>query len=263
MDAHGVMETMVIEGPPVDWKGPEEGTTAATAAALAQGTEMAGGAVTDEIVNGLNNLRPVVFLEIGARLAQAVVHITLPSKGMATGFLIDTDVLLTNNHVFGSPDDAATAELRFNYQVDVNGNLIPAVQFACDPGSFFHTNRELDYALVRVKNEPGKAWGFLKLDPKASVAVGEDVVIIQHPSGQPKQIAIVDNEVAYEQAPVVQYLTDTMPGSSGSPVFDQNWKVVALHHSGGWFPQPAADSTHYRNEGILVSSLCADFPSWR
>jgi V8-like Glu-specific endopeptidase len=29
----------------------------------------------------------------------------------------------------------------------------------------------------------------------------------------------------------VQYMTDTQEGSSGSPVFNSNWEVVALHHS--------------------------------
>lgn len=28
------------------------------------------------------------------------------------------------------------------------------------------------------------------------------------------------------------YLTDTLPHSSGSPVFNSEWEVVALHHAG-------------------------------
>ena len=30
----------------------------------------------------------------------------------------------------------------------------------------------------------------------------------------------------------LHYQTDTAPGSSGSPVFNDQWEVVALHHSG-------------------------------
>ena len=30
----------------------------------------------------------------------------------------------------------------------------------------------------------------------------------------------------------MHYETDTAPGSSGSPVFNDQWEVVALHHSG-------------------------------
>ena len=58
----------------------------------------------------------------------------------------------------------------------------------------------------------------------------------------------------------VQYLTDTLPGSSGSPVFDRDWNVIALHHSGGWIAEPNAPSksTFYRNEGINISKLIAE-----
>jgi V8-like Glu-specific endopeptidase len=61
---------------------------------------------------------------------------------------------------------------------------------------------------------------------------------------------------------VVQYLTDTMPGSSGSPVFNDKWELIVLHHSGGWLPEPSTKSTHFRNEGIRVSAIAADLPDW-
>ena len=53
---------------------------------------------------------------------------------------------------------------------------------------------------------------------------------------------------------------DQEPGSSGSPVFDKEWNVVALHHSGGWVTEPGVqDPTHqfYRNEGILIDAVIA------
>ncbi len=58
----------------------------------------------------------------------------------------------------------------------------------------------------------------------------------------------------------VQYLTDTLPGSSGSPVFDTDWNLIALHHSGGWLTEPnaATKSTYYRNEGIAIDSIIQD-----
>jgi V8-like Glu-specific endopeptidase len=50
-------------------------------------------------------------------------------------------------------------------------------------------------------------------------------------------------------------LTDTLPGSSGSPVFNSSWQVVALHHSGGWLPEPGTNRVSFRNEGIHVRTL--------
>ena len=37
-----------------------------------------------------------------------------------------------------------------------------------------------------------------------------------------------NNFVAYADANIVQYATSTLPGSSGSPVFDDEFKVVAI-----------------------------------
>ena len=45
-----------------------------------------------------------------------------------------------------------------------------------------------------------------------------------------------------------------MPASSGSPVFDQEWRVVAVHHSGGFVREPGTRQTYYRNEGIRIDA---------
>ncbi|MBU6351013.1 MAG: trypsin-like peptidase domain-containing protein [Chloroflexi bacterium] len=71
----------------------------------------------------------------------------------------------------------------------------------------------------------------------------------------PKQIALYHNLVVYSDGQRVQYLTDTLPGSSGSPVFNSAWQVVALHHSGGWLREPGSKQMYYRNEGIHVNAV--------
>jgi V8-like Glu-specific endopeptidase len=93
-----------------------------------------------------------------------------------------------------------------------------------------------------------------------AVKVGDHVNIIQHPGGAQKQISFVANVVAFVGGGRVQYLTDTLPGSSGSPVFDTDWNLIALHHSGGWLTEPnaATKSTYYRNEGIAIDSIIQD-----
>jgi V8-like Glu-specific endopeptidase len=50
----------------------------------------------------------------------------------------------------------------------------------------------------------------------------------------------------------LRYTTNTQPGSSGSPVFDFEWNLVALHHLG----DPAFDKlTAEFNQGIPANAI--------
>ena len=66
--------------------------------------------------------------------------------------------------------------------------------------------------------------------------------------------------VEYVGGNVVQYVTSTNPGSSGSPVLDDGWHVVGLHHAGGYIPEPTTGRFYSRNEGILISRILDDMP---
>ncbi|NEQ33895.1 MAG: trypsin-like serine protease [Leptolyngbya sp. SIO4C5] len=60
---------------------------------------------------------------------------------------------------------------------------------------------------------------------------GEPVSLIHHPRGRQKEITLFDNRVqaVYENA--IEYMTDSDLGSSGSPVLNRDWELVALHHA--------------------------------
>ena len=61
---------------------------------------------------------------------------------------------------------------------------------------------------------------------------GEWLTVIQHPEGKRKQVCVRENQLMKRDDDVLWYTTDTQPGSSGSPVFNNDWYVVALHHAG-------------------------------
>ncbi len=47
------------------------------------------------------------------------------------------------------------------------------------------------------------------------------------------EVSLRCNEVIEIEPQRIYYLADTEDGSSGAPVFNDNWRVVALHRSGG------------------------------
>lgn len=188
---------------------------------------------------GRNNLTPVAFLEEGVLAARPVGRITVrgPGGGHGTGFLISPALLLTNHHVLGDPEEAARSEVAFAFQDGVDGGpLVPAV-FRLEPQRFFVTDQGLDFSLVAVaprgtQGEALSSFGRLTLsEAQGKVVIGEFVNIVQHPRGEPKQLALRDNQVVDVLDDFLHYECDTQPGSSGSPVFNDQWEVVALHHS--------------------------------
>jgi endonuclease G len=84
---------------------------------------------------------------------------------------------------------------------------------------------------------------------------GEHVIIIQHPNGGLKQIVLTANQVINLWEHRLYYTTDTMPGSSGSPVFNDLWQVIAIHHAGGDLRMNDKGDRRFINEGILVSAV--------
>jgi endonuclease G len=236
-----------------------------------QQSEGAGARDALERVLGGNELMHFNYLARGIRAGDAVgrVHIRAPSGellGYGTGFLIGSRVLLTNHHVF-FPDEqrpkyvASGSLVEFRYELDANGLARRSVMFALRFGELFRTDAKLDYAVVAVapRSRDGASsvteFGRLPLiKTTGKVVKGEWVTIIQHPSGEPKQVALRENEVVEVGDDVITYMTDTAPGSSGSPVFNDSWQVIALHHSS----VPNANGTKYvANEGVRISRILA------
>lgn len=212
----------------------------------------------EKIIGPRSTLVDVSYLEKGMLRARAVVRIKYPDGSSGTGFLVAGEILVTNNHVIATAEAAKLAVAQFNYQGTVEGLSAEVEELSLDPDSFFRTSKQDDWTAVRIKGTPSARWPALELIP-ATIAKGDHVNIIQHAGGGPKQIAFSANVVVFVGDGRVQYLTDTLPGSSGSPVFDMGWNVVALHHSGGWLTEPKASTktTYFRNEGIAIDLVIA------
>jgi V8-like Glu-specific endopeptidase len=208
----------------------------------------------EKIIGPQSTLLPISFLEIGLERARAVARIVRQDGAMGTGFLADGNLLVTNHHVLAGEAEARDAKVQFNYQLSATGLALPATEYDLVPEVAFATSAADDWTVVQVQDDPAAEWGSLRLR-RADLQKGARVNIIQHPMGDHKQVALYHNIVLYVGHNRLQYLTDTLPGSSGSPVFDSQWNVVALHHSGGYLREPGAKQVYYRNEGILINAV--------
>ncbi len=67
-----------------------------------------------------------------------------------------------------------------------------------------------------------------------------------------------NNFVAYADKQMLQYTTSTMPGSSGSPVFNDKFHVIAMHNSGGVLEEPSTKKCYMRNQGTTSIAILND-----
>jgi endonuclease G len=236
-----------------------------------------------ERILGKSDLMAINFLEIGLRASRAVCRIQVRNlfgqvQGYGTGFMVSPTLLLTNNHVLETLDFCRRSLAEFNYEDDDNFVPKESKTFPLDPERFFNTSVDLDFTLVAVRPTAtdGSAlsdFGHLRLRSDSGKSlVGEFLTIIQHPNGATKQVALRENKLVDILPYFVHYSTDTMPGSSGSPVFNDQWEVVALHHAGVqkrdrlgrvlakngriWKPEMGQDQIDWiANEGVRVSSI--------
>ncbi|MGJ4947622.1 DNA/RNA non-specific endonuclease [Bradyrhizobium sp. HKCCYLS20291] len=200
----------------------------------------------ERVIGKTRDFLAVQFFDRGARASRAVCRIVTNSAdgdAFGTGFLVSPRLLITNHHVFADADAARRSRAEFNYQL--GGDQTLAVEtFAFAPDMFFLTDPGLDFALVAMaatstNGTPLDHFGFCPLiGSEGKIITGQPVNIVQHPSGGLKQVVVRDNKLidlpengsAVDQ--YAYYEADTEPGSSGSPVFNDQWEVIALHHSG-------------------------------
>ncbi|MFO0648128.1 MAG: serine protease [Polyangiales bacterium] len=206
----------------------------------------------------------------------ALVH--TGAKGSGTGFLIGPDLVLTNWHVVecvaNGSVSPADVTVRFDYWRPPGGladqftdvKLAPQWLIDHSPWSAADIDvnttalprpDELDFALLRLarpigsETRDGAPRGWITLPKETRVSPGQSVLILQHPNGHPLRLAFDGVLSMNANNTRVRYRTNTLPGSSGSPCFDQNWTLLALHHAG----DPRLASTY--NEGVPAAAIRA------
>jgi len=211
----------------------------------------------EQITGKKSRLLMVSWLERGLWCSTAVCRLVSASR-IGSGFRVYNDLIVTNNHVIPDCQAVEAFSAEFFYEEDLNHILRKVVRVQLDPLRFW-TSLQLDLTVIGADfshNPVNEQIHELTLQ-RSTPDIGDPVSIIQHPLGGPKQIALTSNEIINTHGHLIHYVTDTLPGSSGSPVFNADWEVIAVHHAGGMVVENAAAQKIYVNEGILTSALMA------
>lgn len=226
-----------------------------------------------------DDMLPISFIHNAAEAAKAVARIVVPriingkpvrtSLGdpivnFGTCWLVAPGLVLTNHHVIqarpaGTPAAKAediiqqveNARIFFDFDDD---EAEPTDGFGAE---LVVCDKDLDFALLRVDIK--RAW--LEIDMEVPAAPdghqAPALNIIQHPRGRAKRVAIRNNLVSSVSDVEMRYFTDTEGGSSGSPVFNDQWKAVALHraHRFATGVQFQGKDSAYVNVGTRLSAI--------
>ena len=212
----------------------------------------------------------VEFLTRGRLAANTVGRVAFRNgRAQGTGFLVAPGLFITNNHVIKTPEMAAELCVEFDYEASETGGERPVTRFGLAPERCYVSDPidALDFTLIAIGksffgSKALEALGYLPLsDAPDKHMLGEIANIIQHPSGRLKQVVLRSNNLVSrdETVNVLHYVADTEPGSSGSPVCNNEWEPIALHHWGG----PALEVTDMNgnplskdiNEGLRISAI--------
>jgi hypothetical protein len=165
-------------------------------------------------------------------------------------------VLLTNAHVV--PDALRPADGCF---ASFLGTDDPSERHQIGDVLWTSPVPELDATLVSLRTLPDPSIAPLRLrtNGPGSPPVRR-VFVIGYPGGRPDvAFSLHDTLLLDYDTRVAHYRTPTEGGSSGSPVFDEDWRVLALHHSGNWNVRRINREVggYDANEGILMAPILA------
>lgn len=256
------------------------GANDATARPLASGG-------LEKLINAAAGFADIAIFRQG--LAEAEVRtarIEIGGKPKGTGFLVGESLLLTNWHVVKNGINGAVAT--FDKKVLPGGTDASKGRSVPVTSVVVHSPHEVpsieispdgpqkgtwDFALVRLEKPVGsqpigpeplvegaEPRGSYQLDgAQYDFDPAEPLLIVGHPNARPTQLSYASpSGVAYTRHQSrLRYQTNTEGGSSGSPVFNREWRVVGLHHAGG----PTSISGEFNlqsaqfNQGIAIANI--------
>ena len=210
------------------------------------------------------NYIAVDFFERGRQAVQAVCRLewTGQGKGRGTGFLVADDLILTNYHVI-NPDELPLEALpqrlkncRIKFEIKDSPHNIELGVNLSQPIVNVSPKKALDYMLIRLERSVQDDNRKPLICSNFNSGKLPFANIIHYPAGQDMKIVFRNNHIKGIQEDRIHYSSDTENGSSGAPVLDDEWQVIALHHAGE--KDREGNTIRLGNEGILLSAIHAE-----
>lgn len=157
----------------------------------------------------------------------------ISGKRNGTGFLVGENRIITNEHVIADGENLDEFELVFDLRDGVDRQSLPKFKPANRLAMSVRT--ELDYTIVELDRVPDETTDgprdYFKVRPRGFV-MHDPVSILGHPNNDPIRFSFGVVLSLHGFMGRVAYTANTAGGMSGSPVFTENWDLVAMHHHG-------------------------------
>ncbi|MEL7462923.1 MAG: serine protease [Pseudomonadota bacterium] len=175
-----------------------------------------------------------------------------------TATIVEESVILTNHHCI--PNTAATtarlgpvteAALVMNYYTESRTSSVRRYRVDLNP---IAASGERDYSYLRVEGAPGREWGVATIR-RDTPRPGASLLIVHHPGGLVKHVTRgncrASRPAVDDRGIELFHVCDTLPGSSGAPIFsDDDGAVIGIHRAGATVTGPGA-----KNYGVVAAAL--------
>ncbi len=157
--------------------------------------------------------------------------------GVGTGFLEGPSAVVTNGHVIYDPDHdmwCKYAEVTFAQDGE------DSAYFGTQRSTTIHTSAawienasvNQDWALIEINSAIGNRTGWFGKLWTSGTLTGRSVTVTGYPGDKPQTMWKSTGSIKETQTRIVKHNCDTVGGQSGSPIYNSDNQVLAIHS--GW-----------------------------